>query len=231
MANTPQARKSLMHLEVHYRVFISLIVASIVFFSIWHTSLLASSIILLTWMGFAISAIILDWIIILTAHPQEFKKITTLDDSSRMMIFIIVIGASLVSLFAILFLLKSSRGAPPEDVTGHVFLVIGSVITSWWLVHTIFAFRYAHMFYDTDNDDGSKKPKGGLEFPGGEKNPDFLDFVYFSYVLGMTFQVSDVEISDRQMRRIAWIHGLISFAFNTAIVALSINIISGLAAH
>ena len=83
-------------------------------------------------------------------------------------------------------------------------------------------------FYDTTNDDGTSKAKGGLDFPGGEKNPDFLDFVYFSFVLGMTFQVSDVEISDKQMRRLAWVHGLISFAFNTAIVALSINVISGL---
>ena len=97
-------------------------------------------------MGFALSAIVMDWSIIFTSHPKEFKKITTLDDSSRTMIFVIVIGASLVSLFAILFLLKSTKGASHEDVFAHVLLVIGSVILSWWLVHTIFAFRYAHMF-------------------------------------------------------------------------------------
>jgi len=228
MTNKPIGRKPLLRLDAHYRVIISLAVAAIVFFSIFKTDVSVSSIILLTWMGFAISAIVMDWIIILSSHPQEFRKITTLEDSSRTMIFVIVIGASLASLLAILFLLKSSKGASDEEITGHVFLVIGSVITSWWLVHTIFALRYAHLYYDTDDDKGHSKKIGGLEFPN-EDSPDFLDFVYFSFVLGMTFQVSDVEISDRTMRRLAWVHGLISFAFNTAIVALSINVISGLA--
>lgn len=228
MTNKPIGRKPLLRLDAHYRVVISLAVAAIVFFSIFKTHISIPSIILLTWMGFAISAIVMDWIIILSSLPQEFRKVTTLEDSSRTMIFVIVIGASLVSLFAILFLLKSSKGASAEDITGHVFLAIGSVVTSWWLVHTIFALRYAHLYYDTDDDEGHSKKIGGLEFPN-EDSPDFLDFVYFSFVLGMTFQVSDVEISNRTMRRLAWIHGLISFAFNTTIVALSINVISGLA--
>src|ERR1700743_2684598 len=143
------------------------------------------------------------------------------------MIFIIVIGASIASLFAIIFLLKMTKGASREDINAHIFLVITSVIVSWVLVHTLFTLRYAHMYYDTDDDEGNAKPMGGLEFPK-EENPDYLDFVYFAFVIGMTFQVSDVEISDRQIRRLAWVHGMISFAFNTAIVALSINVISGL---
>ena len=73
----------------------------------------------------------------------------------------------------------------------------------------------AQAIFDDCYDGHSKKPFGGLEFPGGEKYPDFMDFVYFSFVLGMTFQVSDVEISNSQLRRLAWIHGLISFAFNS----------------
>jgi uncharacterized membrane protein len=101
-----------------------------------------------------------------------------------------------------------------------------AVIISWWLVHTVFTMRYAHLYYTTD--EGKKTPLGGLEFPGNDKEPDYLDFVYFSFVVGMTFQVSDVEISSKQIRRLAWAHGLIAFAFNTAIVALSINVISGL---
>ncbi|QQL48666.1 DUF1345 domain-containing protein [Mucilaginibacter ginkgonis] len=221
----------LLKLDVHYRILISLLCAAIVFFSIFKTELSVSSIILLTWIGFVVSAIVMDWLIIFMAHPQDFKQVNTLEDSSRTMIFIIVIGAAIVSLFSIIFLLKSEKGSTPQEVTGHVFLVIASVLSSWWLVHTIFAIRYAHIYYDTTNDDDSKKPFGGLDFPGGEKYPDFMDFVYFSFVLGMTFQVSDVEISNSQLRRLAWIHGLISFAFNTAIVALSINVISGLVAH
>ena len=109
-------------------------------------------------------------------------------------------------------------------------LAIGAVFISWWLVHTIFTMRYAHMYYDTDTDDGKPKEVGGLQFPD-ETEPDYLDFVYFSFVIGMTFQVSDVEISSREIRRLAWLHGLLSFGFNTAIVALSINVISGLVAQ
>jgi uncharacterized membrane protein len=226
MTNKQIPRKKILALDTHYRVYISLILAAIVCFSVLHV-VSASTAILLTWMTFATSAIIMDWIIILTAHPREFKKIAVLEDSSRTMIFIVVIGASIVSLFAIIFLLKMTKGASHEDINAHILLVISSVITSWVLVHTLFTLRYAHMYYDTDDDDGNAKPMGGLEFPK-EENPDYLDFVYFAFVIGMTFQVSDVEISDRQIRRLAWIHGMISFAFNTAIVALSINVISGL---
>jgi uncharacterized membrane protein len=226
MTNKQIPRKKILALDTHYRVYISLILAAIVCFSVLHV-VSASTAILLTWMTFATSAIIMDWIIILTAHPREFKKIAVLEDSSRTMIFIVVIGASIVSLFAIVFLLKMTKGASHEDINAHILLVISSVITSWVLVHTLFTLRYAHMYYDTDDDDGNAKPMGGLEFPK-EENPDYLDFVYFAFVIGMTFQVSDVEISDRQIRRLAWIHGMISFAFNTAIVALSINVISGL---
>ncbi|WCT11226.1 DUF1345 domain-containing protein [Mucilaginibacter jinjuensis] len=226
MSNTPIPRKKILALDTHYRVYISLIIAAIVCFSVLHT-VSASTAILLTWMTFATSAIVMDWIIILTAHPRDFKKIAVLEDSSRTMIFIVVIGASIVSLFAIIFLLKMTKGASREDINAHIFLVIASVITSWVLVHTLFTLRYAHMYYDTDDDEGNAKPMGGLEFPK-EENPDYLDFVYFAFVIGMTFQVSDVEISDRQIRRLAWVHGMISFAFNTAIVALSINVISGL---
>jgi uncharacterized membrane protein len=137
-----------------------------------------------------------------------------------------VIFASLISLSAILFLLKSTKGQVGADVTGHILLAMAAVFVSWWLVHTLFTMRYAHMYYNS-TDNGQTTIVGGLQFPE-ENEPDYMDFVYFSFVIGMTFQVSDVEISDRHIRRLAWMHGLISFAFNTAIVALSINVISSL---
>jgi uncharacterized membrane protein len=86
------------------------------------------------------------------------------------------------------------------------------------------------LYYDACKDDGTPRVCGGLEFPGNE-DPDYLDFVYFSFVLGMTFQVSDVVITSKRIRQLATMHGLLSFAFNTAIVALSINVISGLVAQ
>jgi uncharacterized membrane protein len=213
-------------LDAHYRVYFALFVA-IVAFSGTVSSHSIPAVALITWIAFALAIIIMDWIIIWKAHPREIRKIARLQDSSRSLIFLVVLACCVISLGAILFLLSSSKGQAHGNVTGHVLLAMGSVVVSWWLVHTLFAMRYAHLYYDTDTDDGEKKPYGGLQFPE-ETQPDYLDFVYFSFVIGMTFQVSDVEISARDIRRLALLHALISFAFNTAIVALSINIISSM---
>jgi uncharacterized membrane protein len=230
MTNTPKIKPHLfLRMDAHHRLFIGLAVSAIVLFFIAgrHST---PAVILITWMSFALCVVILIWITILTSHPREVRKIAKLQDSSRSMIFLFVIVASIISMGAIVFLLKLAKGQSSAVVTGHIVLSIAAVIISWWLVHTVFTMRYAHLYYDTDTDDGQPKKGGGLQFPD-ELEPDYLDFVYFAFVIGMTFQVSDVEISSREIRRLAWIHGLISFAFNTAIVALSINVISGMVAQ
>jgi uncharacterized membrane protein len=227
MSNLAKTKTTLaMKIDAQHRLLVGLAVSAIVLFFIFNLYS-APVVVLLTWMSFAVSVIIMNWVTILSTHPREVRKIAKLQDSSRSMIFVFVIVASMISLLAIVFLLKSAKGHGSASVTGHILLSICAVIISWWHVHTVFTMRYAHLYYDTDSDDGTPKKGGGLEFPGNEE-PDYLDFVYFSFVLGMTFQVSDVEISSRGIRRLAWLHSLISFAFNTAIVALSINIISGL---
>jgi uncharacterized membrane protein len=212
-------------LDAHVRLMIALAVSIVVFFVV-ENSFTLPAVALFTWISFALTIIALDWTIIVTSHPREVRKIAKIQDSSRTFIFLFVIAASLISMVAIVFLLKSAKGHS-GSVNERILLAIGAVFISWWLVHTIFTMRYAHMYYDTDTDDGQKKEVGGLIFPD-ENEPDYLDFVYFSFVVGMTFQVSDVEISSREIRRLAWLHGLLSFGFNTAIVALSINVISGL---
>jgi uncharacterized membrane protein len=227
MANPikPPTPHLFMRMDAQHRFMISLVISAIAFFLV-DGRYSTPSVILFTWMSFALSVIIMIWITFLSSHPREVRKIAKLQDSSRAMLFAFVIVASVVSLTAVFFLLKASKGNH-ANVDSHIFLAITAVFISWWLVHTIFTTRYAHMYYDTDKDDGSPRKGGGLQFPD-ETEPDYLDFVYFSFVIGMTFQVSDVEISSREIRRLAWLHGLISFVFNTAIVALSINVISGL---
>jgi uncharacterized membrane protein len=219
-------RALIFRLDAQYRLFIGLAFSAVAYFTFrglpsWPAQVLS------IWIVFALTIIILDWIAILWSHPLEVRKIAKLQDSSRSLLFLFVIFASVVSLVAIVFLLKSSKGHSSSGVTSHVLLAMAAVIVSWTLVHTIFTMRYAHLYYDTDTDDGKPRKGGGLAFPE-ETEPDYLDFAYFSFVIGMTFQVSDVEISSRLIRRHALVHSLISFAFNTAIVALSINVISGL---
>ncbi|NGX99441.1 MAG: DUF1345 domain-containing protein, partial [Candidatus Afipia apatlaquensis] len=91
-----------------------------------------------------------------------------------------------------------------------------TIALSWAMIHTTFALHYAHDFYRSAK-------AGGLSFPGGE-DPDYWDFVYFSFVIGMTAQVSDVGVTDKIIRRTATVHGVVSFIFNTALVALMVNI-------
>jgi uncharacterized membrane protein len=222
-------RRFFLRLDAHYRFIIALCVSVVTFICI-RNSFSTPGTVLITWISFAITVIILDWIVIIKCHPREVEKIAKLQDSSRTFLFLFVIAASVVSMTAIIFLLKSVKGHSRESINGHILLAIAAVIISWFLVHTVFAMRYAHLYYDTDTDAGERKPVGGLDFPE-EKHPDYLDMVYFSFVIGMTFQVSDVEISSREIRRLALLHGLLSFAFNTAILALSINVISGLVAQ
>jgi uncharacterized membrane protein len=107
----------------------------------------------------------------------------------------------------------------------HVALVAATLVLSWLVTQVVFALRYAHEYYTTTGDRAAVD--GGLEFPGSEP-PDYWDFLYFAMVLGMTFQVSDVQITSRKLRRLATVHGLIGFVFNTVIIALTVNIASGL---
>jgi uncharacterized membrane protein len=129
---------------------------------------------------------------------------------------------SFVAIFGEFAMLKDAKAA---EKTLRITLVAVTLFASWLMTHTTFALRYAHEFYSRAP--GAKDIDGGLEFPG-EKRPDYLDFMYFALVLGMTFQVSDVQITARKFRRLATVHGLLGFLFNTIILALSVNIAAGL---
>ena len=105
----------------------------------------------------------------------------------------------------------------------HVGLVALTLLLSWLVMQATFAVRYAHEYYERS--DGTH-PDGGLQFPSDDE-PDYWDFTYFSVVLGMTFQVSDVQIASRRLRRVATLHGFLGFVFNTVIIAVTVNIASG----
>jgi uncharacterized membrane protein len=219
----------LLRIDAQHRLYLSLAITAIVFF-LARTHVGTPALVLVSWFGFCMSLIILNWIVILSSHPREVRKLASLKDSSAILIFSFVILSAVISLLAIIMLLQSSKTQGQHfHATEHILMSIGSVVSSWWMVHTVFTMRYAHMYYTTtpETNDPEDCVIGGLSFPD-ETMPDYLDFVYFSFVVGMTFQVSDVEISNRSIRRLCLVHAIVSFAFNTAIVALSINVISGL---
>ncbi len=140
-------------------------------------------------------------------------------------IFWLTMAATGFSFAAIVGEFSNTKDLPSAQKGLHVGLVAVTLLVSWLMTHTTFAFRYAHEFYEAPP--GSETVDGGLQFPG-EEQPDYLDFMYFSLVLGMTFQVSDVQITSRKLRRLAAVHGLLSFLFNTIILALTVNIAAGL---
>jgi uncharacterized membrane protein len=167
------------------------------------------------------------WIGMSTRDPYEVRRTARLQDASRTFLFVVVVTAATASLFAVFILLGSVKNLPPGSFAAHVALSVGAIGLSWTLVHTLFCIRYAHFYYLEAHTVDRKNIEGGLIFPSDDQ-PDYSDFAYFSFVIGMTCQVSDVQIAAKEMRRLALVHGLISFAFNTAILAMFVNIVAGL---
>ena len=157
----------------------------------------------------------------LFTRERDMARDAAAQEEGEWTVFFLTVGAVIASFAAILGEFSASKELP-EAVRGlHVALVAVTLFVSWLTTHTIFALRYAHEYYSAAP--GTARLDRGLEFPS-EPAPDYWDFFYFALVLGMTFQVSDVQITSRKLRRLATLHGLLGFLFNTVILALSVNI-------
>jgi len=150
-------------------------------------------------------------------------------DESAFVILTLSIGATLASLVAIVFELGASKHAEGLEAVLHVLLATTTILLSWTFMQTIFSFHYAHEYYG-ERGDGKI---GGLNFPHDDQfpqsdQPDYLDFLYFALVVGMTSQVSDVAITSKVIRRMAALHGVLSFFFNLTVLALTVNMVSNI---
>lgn len=223
--HSPEAKKH-DHFDSHHRLIISTALALLTLVVLHGTATIPTQIVA-AWDVFAFAHIALALFVVSTKDPYEMRRNARLQDASRTFLFVLVVSATTVSLFAVFILLGTSKNLPQGHFAVHVALSIAAIVLSWTLVHMLFSLRYAHLYYIDARKLERDKIEGGLLFPGDD-NPDFLDFVYFSFVIGMTCQVSDVQIASQRMRRLATLHGLIAFAFNTAILALFVNIVAGL---
>nr|WP_262895444.1 DUF1345 domain-containing protein [Hymenobacter properus] len=184
------------------------------------------------WDAFAAATLLLIAAAIFTASTARIREVANDEDPSRALAFVFVLVAALASLLGVVALLRSTKdpnqhiSLATEGMALNVALSMAAVFEAWLLVHTVFTLRYAHIFYD--NNEAAGGDTGGLEFPGQEPEPDYLDFAYFAFTIGMAAQTADVTIPGRRQRRTALLHAFISFSFNTAIVALSISAIGGL---
>jgi uncharacterized membrane protein len=139
------------------------------------------------------------------------------EDEGQFAILVLTVAAALASLAAILAQLGTTAGGVGGRQPVNLVLAALTILLSWAFIHTIFALHYAHEFYD-------ESAGGGMAFPGGDLEPDYWDFVYFSFVIGMTSQVSDVGVTSKVIRRTVAAHGIVSFVFNAALLALTVNI-------
>lgn len=213
-------------LDAHHRLFTGCFVAVLTFLGL-HGRVTFPTQLVVAWNAFALTVMVLAWVVICTKDPYEARRNARLQDASATFLFVLVISAATVSVLAVGLLLGSAKNLPPTGLAEHIVLSVTAVFFSWMLVHTLFALRYAYIYFRDAHKVERHAVSGGLIFPG-KGSPDYLDFAYFSFVIGMTCQVSDVQISSPTIRRMALAHGLISFAFNTAILAMFVNIIAGL---
>ncbi len=185
-------------------------------------SLRVSARLLIGWDVGVLAFLLLAVLIIRRFDIGSVRRRAAEQDEGGLALLTVTVAAAVASLAAIVIELGATRAV---EVAAHrqAFLLAAlTIILSWTFIHVLFAFHYAHEFYRAPGDRGS-----GLIFPNDER-PDYWDFVYFSFVIGMTFQVSDVQVTSKPMRRIVVAHGAVSFLFNVAIIALAVNIGAGM---
>jgi uncharacterized membrane protein len=195
------------------RTFLSIAIGIVAFFLLPGSLRLVTRL-LISWDIFVAPYLLLVYTMMLRSGLAHIKRNAVLQDDGRFLILLVTALGAFASIGAIVFELGAGHRG-----TAELTLATVTIALSWAAVHTVFALHYAHEFYR------GAKP-GGLDFPKGHEDepPDYWDFAYFSFVIGMTAQVSDVGITDRMIRRTATVHGIISFVYNTALVALMVNI-------
>jgi len=158
--------------------------------------------------------------------PTDIRAQSAIDDEGRGFILALVLASAAASVWAIGLELSLAKEAHTWLKAAHVGLGFVTVIVSWFMVQMIFALHYAHEYYGVDESDGARDAEG-IEFPGHEA-PDYWDFLYFSVVIGVACATADANIASKGLRRLSTVHCLVAFAFNTIIVALTINLTAGL---
>jgi uncharacterized membrane protein len=151
------------------------------------------------------------------SEQEDIRSRARLQDEGQLAILVLTAVAAFASLAAIFALLGTLGGATRQPI--HLIFATLTIVLSWAFTHTMFGLHYAHEYYHEEGENG-----GGLEFPGHDAEPDYLDFFYFSFVIGMCAQVSDITVSCKHIRRTVFAHSIISFIFNAALLALTVNI-------
>lgn len=183
---------------------------------------------ILAWDVLVLVFLALTWTVMLRGRHGTMRYRAAHYDTSDSIVLLLCIVAVVASLVAITGMVVGLRDMPEGKKVFRLALSIVTVAGSWLFLHTVLALHYAHHYYWPKHGPGHPTGHhGGLDFPGGEA-PDYADFLYFSFVLGATSQTSDVAITGKSIRRLAMLHGTFAFAFNTVLLALTVNVAASL---
>jgi uncharacterized membrane protein len=160
------------------------------------------------------------YLLVSRSTVNEIRRRAAIQDEGAAALLVLTPAAAIASLAAIVVEFGNADSAAGW---AELALGMGTILLSWSFLHIVFALHYAHEYYGERSDDQT----GGLKFPG-QQGPDYWDFVYFSFVIAMTSQVSDVAITSKVIRRVATVHGVLSFFFNVSVLALTVNMVSNL---
>ncbi len=165
----------------------------------------------------------LSWTTIASCDAPLTRARASAEDPGRTLVYVIIVLASATSLLAATILVGSARDLTPTLRQLGAVLCLATVALAWVVTHTAFTFRYAHLYYREDSEG-----VGGIDLPG-KTDPAYFDFAYFAFTIGMCFQVSDACVSSSQIRRAVLLHAIISFVYNSIILAFVLNLVFGLA--
>src|SRR5579862_2302018 len=175
--------------------------------------------VLVAWDVVALLVLTRVWTRVIGFTARQTRALATYEDDSRALAELMLISASVTSLVGVAFGVVKANQSHTGFRPLLTSVCVGTVVLSWAVVHTVFALRYAHQFYTP--------PLGGIDFKSGEYEPDYQDFAYLAFTVGMTFQVSDTDIQSREIRRTVLRHAFISYLFGAVILALVVNVIAG----
>jgi uncharacterized membrane protein len=221
--STVPARPALLPVRIyrlHTKLVIAVVIGIAVALALHLVEMRAVARALIGWDVGVIVYLTLTYAMMWRTEVEAIRRRAAEQDEGVYFIHFLSVAATFASLAAVLFALIGSKQA--GAATG-VPLAVSTILLSWTFVHTIFTFHYAHEYYG-ERRDGKI---GGLMFPG-DREPDYRDFLYFSLVIGMTSQVSDVQVTSKVIRRLVAIHGVLSFFFNLVVLALTVNMIAAL---
>jgi uncharacterized membrane protein len=174
--------------------------------------------VLVGWIVMSVGLLVWIWREIASLDAATTARVATREDDSRAATRAIVVASSLISLAVIVSALHRAPSVSRPMEIALTIAALVSVVASWLIVNTVFVLRYAHLYYGGD-------AVGGVSFPGDA--PDYRDFMYLAFTVGMTFQVSDTAISDRTFRLTVLRHALLAYVFSIATVAFTINVVAG----